>query len=226
MVVPLLIVIQFLIVERSNFIKFFIVFTLFFLFYKNFSVKKKSIFFICSILVLLFSIQFGDKSVNARYNLKYFFGDNANLDIRSLYLKTQYGEHHLTALQIFNNNLYFGVGNKNFRNECSKYQKILIEIKKTQGRGCATHPHQIYYEFFSEHGLIGFSVLLSCFLALIILNLKKIDYHNPVQLSCFFYIITVFLPILPSGSFFTSFGATIFWLNFSLFHNSNNLEYH
>ena len=34
----------------------------------------------------------------------------------------------------------------------------------------------------------------------------------------FLIILSVFIPILPGGSFFTSFNATLFWMNFSFFY--------
>ena len=39
---------------------------------------------------------------------------------------------------------------------------------------------------------------------------------NYIQLGCFLFILTIFMPVLPSGSFFSDFNATIFWINFSI----------
>ena len=66
-----------------------------------------------------------------------------------------------------------------------------------------THPHQIYIELLSEHGLVGTIILLFIFFYLIFKNLKIIIIsRNSIQLGCFTYLIINFLPILPSGSFF------------------------
>lgn len=221
--VPILLSAQFIIGERANFLKFCFIVLLFLIFYKHFSFKKKLLCLIFGAVFLFSIMQFGDQKIKYRYNFNNFFG-SSETNIYSLYLKTQYGEHYLTTLEILKNNLYFGVGNKNFRHECQKYQAELIINKNTSGIGCATHPHQIYYEILSEHGIIGFCIFIVCFLVLIILNLKNIKLENYVKVTCLFFIISTFIPILPSGSFFTSFGATIFWINFSLFFSFNNLK--
>ena len=64
------------------------------------------------------------------------------------------------------------------------------------------HPHQIYFEFLSEHGLIGTILLLLIFFILIFKNLKKIiGSQNYLQIGAFIFLICNFLPLLPSGAF-------------------------
>ena len=36
---------------------------------------------------------------------------------------------------------------------------------------------------------------------------------NYVQVGCFIYLTIVFIPFLPSGSFFADFNANLFWIN-------------
>ena len=81
---------------------------------------------------------------------------------------------------------------------------------------CSTHPHQIYYELISEHGIFGTIIIFFSIVTIIILRLKKknLSIVNKVSLA---YIIVSILPIIPTGSFFTTYDATIFWLNFSFF---------
>ena len=50
-----------------------------------------------------------------------------------------------------------GVGNKNYRVETCSKQSLIYDCYYT------THPHQIYFEFLSEHGLVGTAILLSIF---------------------------------------------------------------
>jgi len=88
---------------------------------------------------------------------------------------------------------------------------------------CSTHPHQIYIEFLSEHGLLGSLILLSIILFSIFRNFKiMISSKNLIQIGSFSYLLSTFLPLLPSGSFFSDFNATLFWLNFSIFYASNS----
>ena len=44
---------------------------------------------------------------------------------------------------------------------------------------------------------------------------------NYIQLGCFLYLILIFTPLIPGGSFFNDFNSTIFWINFSLLYASN-----
>ena len=78
---------------------------------------------------------------------------------------------------------------KNYRVEtCDK-------AKKFKNYYCITHPHQIYFEFLSEHGLIGTTILLSIFFFLIFKNLKiMILSQNYIQIRLFpmFFIIYIF----------------------------------
>ena len=77
-----------------------------------------------------------------------------------------------------------------------------------------THPHQIYFEFLSEHGFIGFVFLIFIFYKLIFsklyFNFKDINY---VQLGASIYILFILLPLIPSGAFFSDYSLTIFGLN-------------
>ena len=44
---------------------------------------------------------------------------------------------------------------------------------------------------------------------------------NLIQLGCFCYLLTNFIPLMPGGSFFADFNATFFWLNFSIYYAIN-----
>ena len=124
-------------------------------------------------------------------------------------------KHYKSGIQVFRDHSTFGVGNKNYR------VKTCVE-NLPENYMCSTHPHQIYIELLSEHGLIGSIFLLSIIFFLIFKNFKiMIKSKNLIQLGSFCYLLMNFLPILPSGSFFGDFNATLFWLNFSIFYASN-----
>ena len=100
----------------------------------------------------------------------------------------------------------------------SKGQEVLAqEIVQT-----VDLPHQIYIEFLSEHGLFGSVVLLGIFFFTMFQILKEIvRSRNYVQLGAFVFIVINFTPIIPTGSFFSDFNATNFWLNFSIMYACN-----
>ena len=127
---------------------------------------------------------------------------------------SNYGPHYQVAWSIFQNYPIFGSGLKTFRIECRK--KAYSEYS-----GCTTHPHQLYLEFLSEIGLVGF-VLFVSFFVYILYRAKKylVKNQNGAVLCSALYVFALTIPLLPSGSFFTSFGATIFWINVAIITKS------
>ena len=222
-------IVIFLTGERSNFLKFIFVLTCVFLFYS----KSRLIFKILSLSSLILLIVFFISNIGSfkdRYLSSITFSSNQNLNLIDTYFTSQYGSHTISSFYILKDNLFFGVGNKNFRNVCKNYSYEVIEFQKKidknegEGRlyasGCATHSHQNYNEFLSEHGIVGTMILLFIFYMLILKNFsfKK---KSSLNLVCFFYILTYFIPILPSGSFFSTLPSTLFWINY-LFYIVNN----
>ena len=161
-------------------------------------------------------------SFNETYKYRYIdqFKKIYSKDGISFFLKeTTYGKHYEVALKIFKEYPLFGVGIKNFRHE-SYHRSVNLGHKIA----VTTHPHQIHFEFLSEIGIIGYILLMS-FLFYTIFNgfLIYRTKNDIAALSATLFIIATILPILPSGSFFTTYGATIFWINFSFIcrHNYN-----
>ena len=126
-----------------------------------------------------------------------------------------YFKLYRSGYEIFKDYPIFGVGNKNYRVVTTNN----LENKVNDHYFISTHPHQVYFEFLSEHGIFGSSILLTIFFFLIFKNLKVIILsRNSLQLGCFVFLINNFLPILPSGSFFGDFNSNLFWLNLSLMY--------
>jgi len=209
--------------ERSNTFRFLIFIFLFFFFIKNYNWRFKS-FFLVSLFFLFFIIVFFSKG---EYSLKQRYWNEpvaafSNKSILDSLKGTVYGAHYFTAIKIFNNYPVLGSGIRTFRIECSKeiYDDKNLHFNTQR---CSTHPHQIYFEILSELGIVGFLIFFGLFFFIII---KKIIFffkkNNYLSLGATLYVLTVFLPLLPSGSFFVSFGATIFWINFSFMVSNFN----
>ena len=200
--------------ERSNMIKAILGLVLYLLFFsKKINFSKKKIFLIFAIIIIFFFSIF--EKVQRRFNI--FITDPLKQKgFVETYKGSQQAAHYYTAFEIFKSNLLFGVGNKNFRIECENKKYYNPSYARTTER-CATHPHQIYFEFLAEHGIIGTVAILTIFFVTIYKSLiiykKK---NNLIHLGSIIFIILSFVPVLPSGSFFTSFTATIFWINFSI----------
>ena len=200
--------------ERSNTIKAILGLILYLLlFNKKINFDKKKIFLIFTIFIIGFF--FISEKVQRRFNV-FITEPIKEKGFIETYKGSQQAAHYNTAIEIFKSNLLFGIGNKNFRIECNNEKYYNPSYARTTER-CATHPHQIYFEFLSEHGIIGtVSILAIIFYSIyksLIIYKKK---NNLIHLGSIIFIILTFIPVLPSGSFFTSFAATIFWINFSI----------
>ncbi len=199
-------VVSFLIGERSNFIKLLTIVFLFTIFnYK----KKLFNYIIISISLILILYGFVLKNEDLKY--RYYKQINYSKISESLYF-----QHYRSALTVYKENPYFGVGIKNFRNEIVK-EKYKSNENWNNRHIISTHPHQINLEILTETGLFGFL----CYLIFFILSfLKTIKIYlknkNKFLLSSFLFCLIYLNPILPSGSFFTTYSATIFWINFAL----------
>ena len=87
---------------------------------------------------------------------------------------------------------------------------------------CATHPHQIYFELLSEHGILGTLLILAVFSFLLLRGFKaNIEEKNFIGIGCFCYLFTVFTPLIPSGSFFSDYNISLFFINLSIMYASS-----
>ena len=208
--------------ERANFIKFFIIFfASMIIFDHKYSNSKKIIFLILISITIFFLSK--TQIFKSRYLSQISYNAQKENILINKYLRTEYGSHALSTFFITKENLFFGVGNKSFRYACiSKkekvinYQKKIDPNAKNYSNGCATHPHQIYYEFLSEHGIIGTFIIFFILYKLIVLKLLR-EKISQINLLALIYILITFLPILPSGSFFTTYSAMLFWLNYTFY---------
>jgi O-antigen ligase len=95
--------------------------------------------------------------------------------------------------------------------------------KKEQIIVCSNHAHNYYLELLSEAGIIGVSLIIIFFLILlknIFYYLKRNNQKINSEINLLIPIIILFIleiwPIKSTGSFFTTWGATFFWLNIGL----------
>ena len=199
--------------ERSSTIKFVLGFFLFF-----FLIKKTNYIYLITILaalIVLISANFSHFKV-----LKIRFYDDIvprlmNNEMRKNYL---YFQLYSSGIEVFKKYPIFGVGNKNYRVETCKPYALPVIGKENQKYKCNTHPHQVYVEFLSEHGLIGSLIIFYVLISMIFSNFKNvIRKKNLIQIGCFCYLMVSFVPLIPSGSFFSDFNSTFFFINLSLY---------
>jgi len=203
--------------ERSNTIKAAIGIILFFGLSDFIRIRHK-IYLLTGLMGIMILIISSSSYLKERYigqlYAEAFLGKEANFIQDNIYLKL-----YRSGFNVFKNHPYFGVGNKNYRIETCNSDLKLIEIYNYE---CSTHPHQIYIEFLSEHGIVGSLILLSVLFFLIFKNLKIIILsQNYLQIGCLIHLLINFMPLLPSGSFFGDFNLTLFFINFSLMYALN-----
>lgn len=197
---------------------FSIVFYLFFIYQKN--LKKKVlalIFFAITFLIIInqnesLKLNYNRFSGNIKQMLRagpeLFLNNNPteNLNRSNLYLLVFNG-----TIQLIKKNPFVGYGIKSYRINCKYEKKKNISIAM-----CQTHPHNYLLEIILDSGLIGFFLIYTFFI-LIMLNfynyykLKK--NHNDLIISLPFVLILFFefFPLRSSGSFFSTTNAvTIF----------------
>ncbi len=203
-----------LIGERSNFIKIIFSLSLFAIFFNIFSKKLKIFLFITIIssTVLL---------INANLELKHRFQNQfakyiVNNGLIHYYHNSVYGAHYNSALKITKKHLLFGIGLKNFPIECQKEEYIDKKFLFYLAR-CSTHPHQLHLDILTSLGITGYLLLMVSIFYLIIKNYNNYKKEkNVFSLSCIIFLISTLILPVPSGSFFTSYGATIFWTNIGI----------
>ena len=207
--------------ERSNSIKAFFGFFLFYFLGDFFKFKEK----IFSILLLILTFTFLiNKSIflDNRYNDQFFrsitsiFQTKNESVIGNKFEKNLYINLYQSGFEVFKKYPIFGVGNKNYRVETCSNNSNKINNKYL----CSTHPHQIYFEFLAEHGLVGSMILFFILFNLIFSKIKTIlNSKNYLQLGCLIFLVTSFIPFLPSGAFFADYNLTIFCVNLSVMHS-------
>jgi hypothetical protein len=207
--------------ERANSIKSFICIFSFILLVKN-NLKFKAILLII-VMILPILIYFSSERIKGRFDI-YLPKKHGNENFLKTFKESHHAAHYYTAFEIFKSYPFFGIGNKNFREECSNEKYNNKSYTRINER-CSTHPHQIYLELISEHGIIGsiiilFVIFYSVFKSFINFNKKQ----NPIQLGAILFVTSTFIPLIPSGSFFTSFDATIFWFNYAIMLSYNKVQ--
>lgn len=193
--------------ERTAVFSLFIIF-LFCLCFKNFHQKT---FFFATVLSILF--------LNLIINNNEFVKERFYTETKNQITETLRGKHiisrfhhahYITAIKIFKDNVFFGVGPKAYRFECKKEEYNIPYA-------CSTHPHNTYIQLLSETGIftfiIVFSIFIYCFYK--ILKIKFNTKQNDLDDVKFFLYIAIFIslwPLSPTGSFFNNWLNIIYYL--------------
>lgn len=118
---------------------------------------------------------------------------------------------YITAYRIFLDNKFFGVGPRQYRNECSKYP--------VSEYSCETHPHNTYMEIMSEVGILGFLMIAFLFLLIFFQSIKHLVYKiykkktliSDFQICMYSSVLISLWPFSPSGSFFNNWMSIVYY---------------
>ena len=215
--------------EKSNFIKSILLFFIINYFFKknkqdiNYRLLLASILFLISLFLIFSNVTFNKyQEIYKRFYV--LQGENTSMVSKSIinnYVNIKYFAHYDAAINIFKNYPITGVGNKNFRIECSKEEYLNKKFIFSSAR-CSTHPHQIHFEILSEQGILGYVLVLSLIIWFSIRNIQIcIKNKNIYHFSNTAYLVIFFIPLLPGGGIFSTFNGVLFWVIFSLV----NLDY-
>jgi len=197
--------------ERSNSIKALFGIIIFYSIFRDYQLKHKIIMAVTSIIIIVSII------LNSNFlKLRYFNQIKGQLTYDQTYFQL-----YKSGFQIFKDNIFFGVGNKNYRVvACSSDNSL--KINESKKLICNTHPHQIYFELLSEHGIIGTILIIYLFFKLIFKNfIFRLKELNNIQLGSGIYILLTFLPLIPSGALFSDYLITFLGINIGIFYGSN-----
>ena len=158
---------------------------------------------------------------NQEESTKKYDSDKINKNI-VLFRQSGHNRVFRTAIEIFKESPFIGFGLKSFRIKCVS---VLIKdsrknLEETQKVSCGNHPHNYYLELLSEVGIIGLLLIIS-FILILLKNsfgyLKKHNKQNDLDIILVLPAVIVFIlevwPIKSTGSFFTTWNATFFWIN-------------
>ncbi len=137
--------------------------------------------------------------------------DNENREKLYIFSKP-HTDMYITAYNIFLDNKLFGVGPRQYRNECQNYI--------VSAYSCETHPHNTYIELLSEAGIFSFLIVFGVFILICYLSIKhlyfKLFKYKKVVISdfevCILSAILISLwPFSPSGSFFNNWMSIVYY---------------
>ena len=177
-----------------------------------------------SIIVIIFSfIVFFTYFISEDFKKRYY---NAIVEISSIQniKDSHYGAHYLTAYSIFLDHPISGIGQNNYRNKCSDEKYDNLNSKKIKDR-CSTHPHIYYIQILSDLGIINFLF----FILMIFFIFKKTFIANNsnklIMIGKIVSLSIVFLPFLPTGSFYNNWSSSLNWLIIAICISSSKKNY-
>jgi O-antigen ligase len=177
--------------------------------------------FLCLLTLIFFSAQ-KIESINNRFvNLLDSWGSTQK-SIKGKILESPWSFHYQAAIELFLEKPILGHGPRSFRIKC---ENTNIDKKTREHadhyRACSTHPHNYFLEFLSENGIVGGLFFVGLFF-IIFASIHKIrkNHENEnilIIIGIGSLILAIIFPFKPSGSFFSTFNASMLFYIFGFF---------
>jgi len=207
----------------------FIIFMLSVFFIGFFRKKFFNLFLIFLLLIsIIIAASYKFDSINSRFlNFSGGWSSDKKLSIVQKIKESPWSLHYQSAFELFLNKPMIGHGFKSFRVKCSETiveKKIMAENFKLRNyRGCSSHPHSYLLEFLSEQGILGglFYIGLIFIVLFNVYRVSRYEKKNEVFITVALgsLILAITFPLKPSGSFFTTFNASVLFYIFGFFLN-------
>ena len=154
-----------------------------------------------------------DDTIN--YNKKIETNDNIFENKKKLIIFSyEHTEHYRLAIHLIKQKPIFGNGPKGFRDYCR-------EVKYDSEFGmCTTHPHHLLLQIIVELGIIGliFYLLAAFYVIKNFINFfKSNDKNNIPKILMTLVLINIFIPLVPSGTFFNNENAMLCFYSIGLY---------
>jgi O-antigen ligase len=199
------------------------------IFFTYFFKKKiiKFFFIFLSLLTLIFFSAQKIESINSRF-IKLFDGwgsTTKQTTVKNKITESPWSFHYQAAIELFLEKPILGHGPRSFRIKC---ENTNIDKKTREQRdyyrdyrACSSHPHNYLLEFLSENGIIGGVFFIGLFIFIFISvykkNIKNKNENAFIFIGIGSLILAIIFPIKPSGSFFSTFNASMLFYIFGFF---------
>jgi len=178
-------------------------------------------------LIILLLVSQNTQTIKGRYlNVLNISASKNESSIIEKITNTPWSYHYQAGFELFLEKPLVGHGYKSFRLKCSetKIDKDTVANKEKYKdyRACSSHPHSYIIEFLSENGIVGFLFFI-VFLFIIfnkIIKSRKYFKNDYLAIGIGSLIVAILFPFKPSGSFFSTFNASILFylLGFFLYY--------
>jgi O-antigen ligase len=171
------------------------------------------------IKVVSFFLVFSEKNILSEEELENYRNENENNMFYTLEYKGNFYKMNNTYIKEFKTgyltwkvNKFFGGGIKSF----------IINCARADIPNCVNHPHNYYLEILSELGVFGLTIFIIIFLIIVFKTFIKRYFiksnfkESYIIIPFIFLFLAEIFPIRNTGSFFSTFNATYFFLIMSV----------